>query len=445
MTFAKVKIGLRSFMYRFFLGLMLLAVISACLDELDIDTLADDSANGKLVVEAVLTNELKTQQVFLSRTDSRLDLETDTIWDRNIPIGIRPYDSVNVESGAMVRVLGSNGQDFNFTEGREGSYYSDEPFALQTGTDYTLEVTLASGASYVSDNVAVSGTSDITNIYAERTKSELGVDGVAIYVDSKPESGVTEYYRYTYDETYKIVAPYWSPWEFELTNYVPCSNPPTYDLEVVPREVQNQVCYNTVASNGIVQNSTVGNSGTNVSKQMVRFIGKDNYIISHRYSILVKQHVQSAAAYSHYETLKSFSQSEGLFSQIQPGALYANMHRKDGTSEEIFGYVEATSVSERRLFFNFADLFPGEELPPYPYNCGPYTAFEPPPPCGGDASDCPPSVVEGVDQGLITYYAPYDDGVVPVPFCIGPYAFTVPPCGDCTYLGKNVVPDFWVE
>jgi len=183
---------------------------------------------------------------------------------------------------------------------------------------------------------------------------------------------------------------------------------------------------------------------------MVRFISKDDFIITHRYSILVKQHVQSAEAYSHYEILKSFSQSEGLFSQIQPGALYANMRRKDGTAEDVFGYVEATAVSEQRLFFNFEDFFPGEELPEYPFQCGPYTAPESHRSycaTGSFSNSCPPSIIERVDQGLIVYYAEYDDGVVPVLLegCEGPYAFTVPPCGDCTYLGKNVVPDFWVE
>ncbi|WP_228235295.1 DUF4249 domain-containing protein [Allomuricauda sp. M10] len=440
----------RRTIYRIIFGLTLLTALGACIDELDIETLGGDDADGMLVVEAVFTNEMKTQAVYLSRSDDRLDLETDTTYNKYIPVGTRAYDSVVVETGASVKVLGGNGTEFVFTEGQGGSYFSNAPFALEMGVDYSLEITTNSGTTYTSEKVGVKGTSEITNVYAERATSNSGVDGVAIYIDSEPGLGASEYYRYTYDETYKIVAPMWSPVDFKLTNYDPCALPePTYDLEIVPREVQNQVCYNTVSSNTIELASTAGNPGSKVSKQMVRFIGRDNFIISHRYSILVKQLVQSADAYSYYETLKSLSQSEDIFSQVQPGALYANVSRKDGKDENVLGYVEAVGVTEKRLFFNFEDLFPGEELPPYPYGCGLETARESHLSyCyagEGLPEDCPPSVIERVDQGLISYYAPYSESLVPNSSCPGPYVFVTRVCGDCTLLGANVVPEFWEE
>ncbi len=435
--------------YRFVLSLMLFATLGACLDELEIETLNEDEQSAALVVEAVLTDEVITQKVYLSRSSNRLDLETDTIYNPYIPLGSRPVDSIDMETGAIVLVVGDNGTEYQFTEGEDGIYYSNQQFALEMGVGYTLGIVTKNGKEYVSDPLSVQGKSQLTNVYAERAISDSGEEGVAIYVDSSPVQGNTQFYRYTFEETYKIVSPYWVADEFVLTDYDPCALPvPTYNLEISPKEVQNRVCYNTVSSSSIDQLSTAGSPNSDVSKHMVRFIGKDNFIISERYSILVQQQVQSADAYSFYETLKSFSQSDNIFSQIQPGAIYANVHRKDGTNENVLGYVEAVGVSDQRLFFNFEDIFPEEELPPFPFDCNFQSTPESHPSyCASDpvGNPCPQSVIERVDNGLISYYSAYDEGLVPFASCPGPYVFVPRICGDCTLLGSNVEPDFWVE
>ena len=61
-------------------------------------------------------------------------------------------------------------------------------------------------------------------------------EGVTIFVDYEPTQD-SKYFRYEYEETYKIIAPKWSPFEFEPiapTVYVPVS-----------RTVEERVCYNT--------------------------------------------------------------------------------------------------------------------------------------------------------------------------------------------------------
>jgi hypothetical protein len=441
----------RQFTYRFILALVALTSVVACIEELEIETLADEDEQGILVVDAVLTNQLETQKVYLSRSDIRLDLETDTVYHPSIPFGIKPYDSVNVETGATLRVVGSNGDQFSFFEGRGGEYLSNTQFALQYGVDYTLEITTSNGVEYESDPLLVEGTSEITGLYAEKSVNDAGEEGVAIYADSDPSQGNTSYYRYSYDETYKIVAPYWSEREFVLTNYDPCALPvPTYDLQIVERTSENQVCYNTIPSNVIDQFSTAGSPDTGISRKLVRFITRDNFILAHRYSILLKQYVQSPEAYSYFEVLKTLSGSESIFSQVQPGSIYANVHRKDGSSENVLGYVEAVGVSEQRLFFNFEDFFPGEEdSRPYAFNC--YLASSPEShrsycdnsPGGG--SSCPQSVIEQVNLELIEFYDEFREDYGVESSCPGPYIFTPRICGDCTTLGDSVKPDFWVD
>ncbi|MBR9854934.1 MAG: DUF4249 domain-containing protein, partial [Algicola sp.] len=412
--------GYKDGLHRIILSLVLFISLAACLDELEIETLDEGEQSVALVVEAVFTDEIITQKVYLSRSSLRLDLETDTIYNPYIPLGSRPVESVDMEDGAEVRVLGDNGTEYRFTEGDEGIYLSNQQFALEMGVEYILEITTRNGLEYESDPLVVEGKSQLTDVYAEKAISENGEEGVAIYVDSEPLQGDTQFYRYVYEETYKVVAPNWLPVDFVLTGYDNSVFPPLYNLDVMERQVQNRICYNTVPSSSIEQFSTAGSPNRSISKHMVRFIGKDNFIISERYSILVQQQVQSADAYSFYETLKSFSQSDNIFSQIQPGAIYANVYRKDGTSENVLGYVEAVGVSDQRLFFNFDDFFAEEELPEFPFNCNPMTARiynEPPPP------SCPEDLLSRLNNGTVTYFGAYDENMVPNALCPGPYLF----------------------
>ncbi|CAN0597389.1 unnamed protein product, partial [Ectocarpus sp. 12 AP-2014] len=306
--------------------------------------------------------EAITQTVYLSRSSVNLDLETDTVYSPYIPLGSRPFDTVDWEIGATVMLLSESGEEFKFTEAQDGVYHSNTPFALQMGVNYTLDISRNNGQEYESDPISIQGISRVTNVYSEKAENDNGEEGIAIYVDSEPLEGNAKYFKYTYAETYKIVAPFWQNFEFELTNYDGIDDVVDYDLEVVVKETEDRICYNTVSSNTIDVFSTDGVSEGNVTKHKVRFITKDNFIIAQRYSILVQQQVQSPDANSFYKTLQSFSQSDNLFSQIQPGGIYANVHRKDGKIENVYGYVEAVGVTEQRIFLNYEDFFP-EETP----------------------------------------------------------------------------------
>ena len=77
-----------------------LIAINACVDELDIVTITEDN-QGLLVVEANFTDRLENQVVRLSRLVQRLDIETDTTFNRFIPLGLGERDSVVFESNAL--------------------------------------------------------------------------------------------------------------------------------------------------------------------------------------------------------------------------------------------------------------------------------------------------------------------------------------------------------
>ncbi len=430
----------------YYILILILAV--SCIEPFDIGQEVGDSQNI-LVVQATLTNELKRHQILITRS---LDLESVNKlgippYDPNTPM--RPIDTlITYEQNANVSIVDNLGNSYSFAEAEPGLYISISEFAAQNGIEYTLTIDTQDGDSYRSRPEGFTSTAVLENVYAERNSNDLGDEGLTLYVDSKGNDTGAKYYRYTYDETYKIIAPEWKPEDFKLTNYDPCALPEiTYDLEIIERdESEGKVCYNTVGSTEIIQGSTVDFQENAIAHFPIRFINRNNFIITHRYSILVRQYVQTQDAYSYYQALNDFSASESIFSDVQPGFLNGNIDILGDGEKNVLGYFEVASVNEKRIFFNYEDFFPNEPLPDYPVAC-----FVTSPPLehisycftGDPGPLCPLSIVESVSAGgLIAYYGLNDENIG---VCPGPYLVTYRACGDCTELGESEVPEFWIE
>ena len=181
--------------------------------------------------------------------------------------------------------------------------------------------------------------------------------------------------------------------------------------------------------------NTDGSGEGRVTDFNVQFINRDNFIISHRYSILIKQHVLSREAYSFYEKLQEFSGSESLFSQSQPGFIKGNIFSEDGKNERVVGIFNISSVSEKREFFNYVDFFPEEELPPFVDDCRQTNLLF-------TTLDDRFRLIELIKSNSISFsgfiFSPEFGTVIGV-------IHTPRKCGDCNELGSNVAPDFWEE
>ena len=398
--------------YFFYCSCLLLAI--NCVDPFEIQT---DEFERSVVIEGTITNQNKTQKILISQTF--------------------PLDTVLMSglSNAQVSVSDSNGSVYSFTEANVGEYTSTSPFAAEAGLTYTLRVETSDGRTYISEDTPVPSTSSIENIYAERDFKDDAEEGMFIYVDSYDPSGESKYYRFEYEETYKIIAPFWNAGDVNVVAGYP--NP---QFSIVPRSQEEQICYNTIKSNTIIQENTTNFNEDRISKFPVRFINRDNYILTHRYSILVKQYVQSRAAFAYYETLGKLSGSESLFSQLQTGFVEGNIYSEANSDEKVIGFFQVSTVTEERIFFNYDDFFPGERLPDFVSDC---PLLSPPVMTEGGISP----LLDAVEQNLITYYEDYsppDNGLIQTePH--GPYYMVYRVCGDCTALGDNTVPDFWVE
>ncbi len=418
-----------------YIALLIPLLLISCVEQVELE--AQDTPS-LLVIEASLTDEMKTQQVRLTRS---FGFETDT---------------VPPETGAQVRVETDQGETYFFRHSGEGTYASEQPFAAVPDRTYELVISTPDGTVYRSSPERLPGVARIDALYPVREANQNGTDGVFIYLDGSAQTDGADYYRYEFEETYKIIAPNYTSFDFLLTDYNPCTPTPEieYTLEIVPRTEEQQVCYQTVPSSRVIQNDATTLASGNIRRFPVRFLGATDFMIRERYSILVRQYVQSAEAFSYFETLESFASSETIFNTVQPGFLNGNISGVGTVDAPVIGFFEVASVSEQRLFFDFEEVFPDLEKPPYINRCGLHSSPEahlsfcidcslfPPGQCPTDSSGCPQSIVERVDQGLIAYVDVNEAGIGT---CPGPYIYVDRECGDCTVLGSNVVPEFWIE
>lgn len=403
-----------------------MALVS-CVEDIPLES---DSFESVLVVEATITNENKRQELLLSRSFM--------------------FDSIPIkESNASVLVTDDALNSYTFSEVEPGMYKSQSSFAALPNRNYTLSIVTSNGNQYSSTEMQLTQSTSIGNLYVERDFNENGIEGVSVYVDSYDPTGASKYYRHEYEETYKIIAPLYSPFEMisndvefpilvaDQPNFQTIQELVDFVVTTQLRPEQERICYDTIKSNEIITTSSVEFLEDRLDKYRVRFIGRDNTEIMHRYSILVKQLVQSLEAHTFYETLKTQSLSETVFSETQAGFLAGNVFANNKPNEKVVGFFEVSSVDSKRVFFNYADLFPEEELPPYFIACD---DFVEPAPITID-------ILTGIwtssplaDDVKYRGYQYFDNQGEAYP-----YRLVLNVCGDCTFLGDNEVPDFWID
>jgi len=404
----------------------------SCIEEIPLET--QTTFNEVLVIEGTITNELKHQTIKLSKS-YRLEAEES-----------------NLVSNATISVNDDLGNSYTFEETEPGIYISSIAFAAQTTIKYRLEV-IESGITYTSSQESFIQPTQINQLYLERDFNENNEEGISIYVDTFDPTGNSKYYRYDYEETYKIIAPRYTPLELiDLEADLPVSlflfssnlEIQDYLVELVSRQENVSICYNTVKSNTIIIENTNNFPEDRLDKYRVRFISRDNYIMSHRYSILVKQYVQSSEANNYYNTLKNFSVSENVFSENQVGFLEGNI-TSDSNSKKVIGFFEVSPVDSKRIYFNYTDEFPDEDLPPYYTRCDDeiYPLLYKVDPLTSEITES--FLVNALNTGFVYAIDNVGDNLEFTPIDLYPFVLVSAACGDCTVLGSTNIPEFWEE
>lgn len=400
------------------ISLLFLAIFISCTDPYVFQT---DTFEDAIVIEATITNELKKQEIKISRTFQLEEKEP------------------TIETGATVYITDDLGNQYNFVENNE-KYESVAEFQAMPERQYQLFIETSNGKQYYSTAEKLTTNSNLTEINAT-LKNQFGVDGVEITANSNDPTNSSKYYRFEYEETYKIVTPYWTEEQLNLS-YNPANFVVT--IWITPKNYDSSVCYNTEYSNEIILENTSNLSEDVITDFPVRFIPQHNSIIAYRYSILVKQYVQSIEAYTFYNTLKDLSSTASVLSPKQAGFIQGNIKNSTDNSERVIGFFDVSSVSKKRLFFNYNDFFEGEANPNYPFDCylSEYSQVYPPVNC--NANPPPKSTPLYCSDGLYALYQvyQYEMGIY-YNFANESYTTTRPICGECNRLWSTEVPPFW--
>lgn len=386
----------------------------SCTEEIDFEAENFESA---LVIEATITNEVKNQEILLSRTYQFEE------------------DGPNPESNAIVTIETEN-IVYTFNEIEPGKYSSNSQFGAIDNTEYQLKITTNNNRSYVSSPTVLTQSTQIDNLYATRETSDEGVNGMSIYVDSYDPTGNSKYYRYSFEETYKIISPAWVPKDVNVIDNLTC------EVDLVDKTQEEETCYSTVSSSNINLFTTNDLTEDRVSRHLIRFIESDNFIISYRYTILVSQFIQSRAANNYFKTLQDFSDEGSLFSQNQPGFFSGNIISETNLKEKVIGFFDVSTVTSQRVYFNYEDFYPDEDIPTFFINCDPigHSQFTISGFCG--------NLITELDRDRVVYYSGATkvyDTIIKDSVTLGPFNMVLRPCGDCTAIGSNVVPEFWID
>ncbi|UUC45746.1 DUF4249 domain-containing protein [Flavobacterium cerinum] len=391
------------FLTRLTLLLLIGVSLTNCTDPYKMQT---DTFEDALVVEATITDVLQKQTVKLSRTYRFEDFGPVT------------------EENADVSIIDSDGNQYDFIE-QNNVYTSVNEFKAVPGKQYQLTIITSDGKKYTSTQEILPTASPIQDVVAN-VETVNNVRGVEIRAKSYDPSGNSQYYRFEYEETYKVIAPKWVSVEAKLSG----PNPMQPIITMQPRTTEARVCYSTDKSTEILLVNT--NEGPEDRVDFpVRFLSRQNYSISHRYSILVRQYVQNAHAYNYYKALKRMSGSGNILSPNQPGFLNGNIKSVNNPTEKVIGYFDVSTVSTKRIFFNYTDLFPGEPLPAYKVSCNEQVlnyCFSSDPACKGT------SILSYLNTNTMAMYL-FDEAPI--------YTMVPEACADCTSFSSNVIPPFW--
>ncbi len=384
----------------FFQALLLLAILG-CTKPFEIESFDFERV---VVVNGLVTDEFKKHDVFLSYTR---------------PIGSQEKDLM---TSAEVWIKEVGGAKISYSEIAPGHYQSTTEFAGVSGKQYELHFITSDGEEYRSTSVTLIKSPPIDSIYDQYATVSLEGEaelnsGIQFFIDTHDDNEQAKYFRYEWREDFKIVSPYPS-------RYVYNEEDSSYSY----REIQGHICYDSSVSNQLIIGTSVGSSVNRLVQFPIRFVSGQSDRLRNRYALYVKQYAISESAYGFYRKLKESNESGGSLFDKQQGTITGNVFSIDNPTSTVLGFFDAAGVSEKRTFFSNSDLDRRVGLPPFRYDCSPFTLIE--------------TTLDSIsfyagDQGYQIVSANPLDRPAAV---LGTLSCTM-----CDWYATTVKPDFWID
>ena len=297
--------------------------LSGCIEEFEADVPEEDS--NLLVVEgSICANRMN--KFTLSHTQ-----------------GINSTYEHNIVWGAKVSICGNDGSEYMTTQENSG-YYTCWIDALSPDVEYYLHIEY-DGESYESEPQKPLRTEAIANVSGTQDTPESSID-VLITPDTPFEPDQTNYYSWTYDETWEVHSDY--------------STHMYFDTETMKRIYQNnlfpEVGWKDATGSTIMVGASTNYDGQHIQRLKLYDIDRSDERVYYMYSGMVYQRAITKAEYE-YELARRQAGSEmgGLFTP-QPSALPTNIHCLT-SNKRVIGFVGCSlNTSEYRFFLNAKDF-----------------------------------------------------------------------------------------
>jgi hypothetical protein len=202
---------------------------------------------GLLIIDALITDESRSYDVYISRTVSARTTNTTMV------------------KGAAVKIYDDSGNQNSLQEIAAGHYITDsKKFIGVVGKKYVLYIKTSDGSEYRSDTCKMYGTSSIDQVYFRKTKkfAENGTDeltGISFFIDGHITSKENCYLRWDFNEDWKIVVPYAPEYVFSAPN------------TFTPVPEKNKFCWKKAKSSDILIHSFQDQGDLVVREQEVGF------------------------------------------------------------------------------------------------------------------------------------------------------------------------------
>ncbi|HAM09512.1 MAG: hypothetical protein A2X03_05860 [Bacteroidetes bacterium GWA2_40_15] len=346
-----------------------------------------DESRELLVVEGMITDQLETNRIRLTKSSS--------IDKKNL---VKPV------AGCIVSISDDLDNSWLLKESGNGNYITDSlNFRGVVGRKYTLRVNsngkFPNNYTYESIPMELKPVPEIDNLYWERilieaeTEQRTAKEGCRILIDTHDDSNKCNYYRWDYTETWEIRLPY---------------------------DVPNKICWTSNKSSQIIIKNTSLLSANSISRFLLNFVSDKTDRLEDKYSLLVNQYSLSEEEFIYWDKMQLMSEQTGTLYDITPSSVQGNIYCNENPSEKVLGYFSVSAKRTRRIFIeeSFSGLVnlyincPVDTIPPWQ-----------------------PIPYLGTSVWVII------DGSMDMP----PYKILTDKkgCADCTVRGTTIRPTFW--
>ena len=372
---------------------------------------------SRLVVDALLTDEITSSYVRLTRTT------------------LYPDSDPQMVSGATVTITDDQGATALLHERSPGNYHTDTlTFRAEVGRTYQLTIETRDGNKYESSPCLMRPVPDIDSIYygVDQVFSEQTGEfreGLTFYIDTKNEEPGS-YYRWAYEEWWKFSVP--DPAIFRYFN----------DSTIVPLQTINRTCYAHTRSDIIdIENTVSGHIGDFIMKPVLFLASDESDRLMIQYCLDVKQMSLSPEEYEFWHLMTEINEAGGDIFDKQPFQVFSNIRNLTDQDDQVIGYFQVSGVKHKRTYVTLAEAA-ALGIPLYRYECDrqekgeiDYPSTSP-----GEGFTFNEIYAAFLNSGYAFVAPIYDNNNA-----LFRLIFVKPYCADCTLRGSLDKPWFWED